>query len=535
MLAQSLPFFVITPTLIAVFLYIFFSLKTARFIAISIQGLFLIPAVMLLLAAREETIRVSVGDYDGFLGIILRVDAVAAVFVLLTVFIFFIIGIYTLQTPYDRTKRLYLFLIFLLQGSLIGLFITQDFFNVFVLIEVGTVVVTILLMYDRARRNLFAGMTFIMVNIVVMQFYLFGLGYLYIITGVMDLAAATEIIAGMDNTNQFVLPYALIMTAIASKCSLLPMLTFLPKVNSLTGSRFTIAAIMSGLHIKGGVYLFIRFQDVFGGIGTDFFLIIGILTAFVGVIMALAQTEVRLLLAYSTVAQVGLIVAGLSLENDYSTIGSFFHIVNHSLFKVALFLCASQITYVYYTKDITKIRGAFKKLPLISIANIIAILGIVGAPLVNGSVSKYFLMYGADGLLEWVIILINLGTILVFVKYSFIFFGKPLGETRTDEDAKPDIYRLSVVYGIGVLCIVFGVFGVQTIQFLFNESVVLGLRGYLEKALIFVVSVAVGVVVCKFTKFEFLKPLNGLCLSFQKIIVSIGVFFAVIVAFVGFM
>ena len=533
MLSQMLPFFVIAPVLIAVFLYVFFTLKIARIIAVVVQGAFTLPAFLLLLAARESEIIISVGDYEGFLGIILRADELAAVFVFLTVVVFLIVGICTLQTPYDRTKRLYLFLIFLLEGTLIGLFLTRDFFNIFVLVEVSTVVVTILLMYDRARRNLFAGMTFLMVNIIVMQFYLFGVGYIYMLTGVMDMEAASVVIAGMDDRS-LALPYALIMTSIASKCSLLPMLTWLPKVNSLTGSRFTIAAIMSGLHIKAGVYMFIRVQDVFGGMGADFFLVIGLITAIAGVILALAQTEVRLLLAYSTIAQVGLIIAGLSIGDAYSRVGSLFHIVNHSLLKVALFLCASQISYFYYTKDIRQIRGALRTMPLIAWANILAILGMIGAPLFNGSVSKYFLMYGASGPLEWVIILINLGTILIFAKYSAIFFGKPLGKVRTGS-SEPDLNRRSVVLGLGIGCVLLGIFGVQAMEFLFNVPVSFSWQGYLEKAGIFAASLVAGVLIYRYglAGREFLARLNGFSLSFQKICVSIGVFFAILLVYIG--
>ncbi|MCL2840026.1 MAG: proton-conducting membrane transporter [Defluviitaleaceae bacterium] len=534
MISQLLPFFVITPVLIAVFLYVFFSLKIVRIIAITVQAAFMIPAGWLLMSARETDVLVSVGDYDGLLGIILRADLLAAVFVFLTVFIFLMVGIYTYQTPYDRTKRLYLFLIFLLEGVLIGLFLTRDFFNIFVLVEVSTVVVTILLMYDRTRRNMFAGMMFLMVNIVVMQMYLFGLGYLYMLTGVMDMEGASVVIATMDS-NQLALPYALIMTSIASKCSLLPMITWLPKVNSLTGSRFTIAAIMSGLHIKAGVYLFMRFQDVFGDIGMDFFLVIGVVTAVAGVILALSQTEIRLLLAYSTIAQVGLIIVGLNLDYEYSRVGSLFHIVNHSLFKVALFLCASQISYLYQTKNIQKIRGAFKQTPLIAVANIIAILGIVGAPLFNGSISKYFLVYGADGPLEWIIILINLGTILVFVKYATIFFGKPLTKVREEETLVSDTNRRGVVFALGAMCIVLGIGGVQAIYFLFDVPVTLTFGGYMEKIGIFFVSVIIAVLLYKYVlaKRTFLSKLNGLNLSFQKICVSIGIFFAILLVYIG--
>ncbi|MCL2388211.1 MAG: hypothetical protein FWC89_11800 [Defluviitaleaceae bacterium] len=537
MISQMLPFFVIVPVILAVFLYVFFTAKIARMLAILAQGLFVFPALFLLAATRYSEIIGTVGHYEGLLGITLRADNLAAVFVFFTVVIFLAIGIYTLQTPYDKSKRLYLFLVFLLQGVLIGLFLTRDFFNVFVLVEVSTIVVAILLMYDNKRRNLFAGMTFIMVNIVVMQFYLFGLGYLYMITGVMDMEAATVIIAGMEN-NEIALPFALIMTSIASKCSLLPMLTWLPKVNSLTGSRFTIAAVMSGLHIKSGVYLFIRFKDVFGGLGTEFFLVIGIITAVAGIILALSQSEIRLMLAYSTIAQVGLIIVGLSIYpeyNEYSYIGSLFHIVNHAIFKVALFLCASQISYIFGTRDLRKMRGALKISPVIAGTNIVAILGIIGAPLFNGSISKYFLMYGATGPLEWIIIVINFGTILVFVKYSAIFFGKPLGEVRKVER---DWYRMSVVIGLSIFCFALGIFGAQVIRFLFNVHVSVSFWGYIEKIAIFAVSLGLAVLFYRFVlakrDYWILQKLDGFSISFPWICASIGGFFGAVLIYVGY-
>jgi len=531
MLALSLPFFAIIPVLIAVFLYVFAGLKRARFIAVIFQTAFVALAFSLLLASRETDVITRVGGYEGYLGIILRVDTLAAVFILLTTVIFLEVVIYNLRSEYDHTGRLYWFLLFILEGTLIGLFLTRDFFNVFVLVEVSTVVVVVLLMYDRKRRNLFAGMTFIMINIVVMQFYLFGLGYLYMLTGVMDMKAATAVIDTME-TSDLVLPYALIMTSIAAKCSLLPLLTWLPKVNSLTGSRYTIAAIMSGLHVKSGIYLFIRFQYVFNGMGSEFFMIIGIVTAIAGVILALAQKDIRLMLAYSTVAQVGLIIAGLSIGNDYSDIGALLHVVNHALIKVALFLAAGMISFLYKTTDMTKVRGLFHVSPDIAIANILAILGIVGAPFFNGFVSKYFIGYGAGGVLQWAFIAVNFGTVLVFVRYSAVFFGSPLATLR---EVTPDWCRLSVVHMIGLGCVALGVGGPTVARFLFGVPVSIGVAGYLEKSLVFFLSLGLGVLTYRYVSVRksLIAPLRGLQLSFKVLCLSIGVFFALLVVFVG--
>jgi len=531
MLALSLPFFAIIPVLIAVFLYVFAGLRRARIIAVIFQTAFVAWAFSLLLASRETEIITRVGGYAGYLGIILRVDTLAAVFVLLTVVIFLAVVIYNLRSEYDHTGRLYWFLLFILEGTLIGLFITRDFFNVFVLVEVSTVVVVILLMYDRKRRNLFAGMTFIMINIVVMQLYLFGLGYLYMLTGVMDMKAATSVIATME-TSDLALPYALIMTSIAAKCSLLPLLTWLPKVNSLTGSRYTIAAIMSGLHIKSGIYLFIRFTNVFGGMGWEFFLGVGILTAAAGIILALAQKDIRLMLAYSTVVQAGLIIAGLSLRSNYSDIGALFHVVNHALIKVAFFLAAGMISFLFKTTDITKIRGLYRVSPPIAIANILAILGIVGAPFFNGFVSKYFIAYGVSGALEWAFIAINFGTILVFARYSAVFFGRPAAPIR---EVTPDWCRQSVVIGLGASCVALGIFGPAAARFLFDVPVSIGVRGYFEKSLVFFISAGLGILTYRHVsvKKKLIAPLSELQLSFKIMCLSIGAFFAMLLVFIG--
>ena len=529
MLPMFLPFLVIIPVIIAVFLYVFAGLKIARMIAVITQAAYMVLAFVLLIASRNQEIVVSVGGYEGFLGIILRVDNLAAVFILLTVLIFLAVVIYNLRSRYDHTGRLYWFLLFILEGTLIGLFLTRDFFNIFVLVEVSTVVVVILLMYDRQRRNLFAGMTFIMVNIVVMQFYLFGLGYLYMVVGVLDMKAAAEVIYTMERAD-LALPYALIMTAIAAKCSLLPLLTWMPKVNSLTGSRFTIAALMSGLHIKSGIYLFVRFQYVFGGMANEFFLVVGIITAFAGIVLALAQKDIRLMLAYSTVAQAGLIIAGLSLDSEYARIGSLFHIVSHAIIKVALFLLAGIISYLYKTKDIGKIRGLFRVSPSIGMANLFAILGIVGAPFFNGFVSKYFIAEGATGALGWVFIAINLGTVLVFVRYSAMFFGTSGGVKPV-----PDWCREGVVLGLGFLCLGMGVFGEWAIMFLFDTQVSTSILGILEKALWFGISVGAAVLIYRYVlvKKDYLRPLRGLTLNFKIMCLSIGVFFAALLVVVG--
>ena len=527
-----LPFFVIIPTLIAVFLFMFSGAKAGRIIAIGFQTALAAFALHLFLITREQTEYLVVGDFYGLLGIVLRADNLAAVFVLLTSIIFLVITIYTFN---ERSSRTYWFLIFLLEAALIGLFLTRDFFNIFVLVEVSTVLITILLMYNRKRRNLFTGMTFIMINIVVMQFYLFGLGYIYMLTGVLDMEAAAHIMSHMNHAD-LVLPYALIMTAVAAKCSLLPLFTWLPKVNSIPGSRSAVAAVMSGLHIKSGVYLFIRFQDVFGDFAQqDFFVIIGVITGIAGVIGALAQTNIKLVLSYSTIAQIGLLMIGLNMDYAYyAYYGSLFHIINHSIFKTALFMGAGMIANMYATQEIDQIRGLFRVNKTLAIATVLSILGIVGVPLFNGSVSKYFMMRGATGLLEWAMIIINLGTILICIKYCAILFGRPK-EKLEERRLTINWFKQISTITLGVACFILGIFGEAFKNFAFNLEVHVDALSYLEKAGVFAASVAAGLLITKFVLKDgkLLRPLRNFDLSFKTMCVSVGAFFALMIVVAG--
>jgi len=529
-----LTYFVLAPVVIAVFLYLFSSNKASRIIAIVLQAIFTGFSIYLLLRTRHGDVITYVGYYQSLVGIVLRADMIAAAFVLLTSFLFLVVAIYSLH---EENSKLFWLLMFIWEGLLIGIFLSRDFFNVFVLAEVATVVVAILIMYDKGKRSMFDGLIFLMANTVAIQFYLFGLGYVYMLTGVLDMQAAAAIIATMDR-DVLILPYALMMTALAFKAAIIPLYSWMPKVQGIPRAPAAVAALLSGLHVKAALFLFIRFQEIFGPVASnDLFLIVGLITAVVGVVMAVSQTDMRLLLAYSSTAQVGLIVAGLSIGDAYSHAGSLYHMINHALFKVALFLIAGVLEAMYGTRDMRRINGIFRKDKFIGAAIVLAILGITGAPLFNGNVSKYLLMSGADRIVSTVMILINLGTILVSIRFAAMLFGKPDGSfvgKKTDKSSDVAVYIL------GALCFVGGIFGEQAIDFLFGVQFQISLSGFFEKLLILVGSWVVGLIVYKYALIgnknsRFFGRIRAVNLNFRGICCSIGVFFVILLAAVGFL
>ena len=489
-----LTYFVIVPILIAVFLY-FFSDKVGKVIAIVAQFLFVLGAFYLLFQTQNDMIITNVGNFRSHLGISLMADTTAAVFVLLSAIIFLAVAVFSIN---EKHSNLFWFLLFIWESALIGLFLTRDFFNIFVMAEVATVVVAVLLMYDRNRRRIYDGMIFLMTNVVAIQFYLFGVGYVYMVTGRLDMYGVAEVLQTLP-PSQVYLAYALIMTAIAFKCAVLPLSSWFVKVSAVPRAPVAIATVLSALHVKGGVYLFIRFQGIFGElIPPEFYIIVGIVTGVIGVVMALAQKDIMLLLAYSSVAQIGLVMIALNIDSLYAYVGGLYHTINHAIFKAGLFLGAGMISRAYKQREISKIRGVWRWGKTVTVAQVLAILGIVGAPFFNGSISKYFMAAEASLPVTIAMVGINFGTLLVYLKYSHIFWGN---FCNAEVAGSKNLFKKSTVMVLGVMCLAFGIFGRWMVNFLFGYDLQIDNWGYVEKVVIFAVSFGVAIVIARYAGF----------------------------------
>jgi len=518
-----LTYFVIVPVLLGIFLYLFSSANTGRIIAMAVQLGLVCFSYYLFTLSQVETVVTVVGGYHGVMGVVLRTDTLSAVFILLTTFMFLVASIYSFN---QENGKFFWLLMFLWQSALIGIFLTRDIFNVFVLIEVVTLVVAILIMFNRDNRSMYDGIIYLMVNVVAIKFYLFGAGYVYMLTGVLDMEVAGMVLREHHPASAQILPYAFIMVTIALKCALMPLFSWLPKAHGTPGAPPAVSALLSGVHIKSGIYLFIRFGEMFDAISaTQFFMILGIITGIGGFILAMSQSDIKLILAYHTVSQVGLIMTGLNMPDYISQTGALYHVFNHAFFKGGLFLSAGLIIKAYGTRNVYQIRGVLKRYPLLGAATIMSILGITGAPLFNGMISKYFIAYGANPLMNGILIFMSLGTIVSFVKYSTMLAGEPAGEVVTIDRNKQ--YAVLI---LGALCFVGGVFGGQFVYFLFGVHTDMSLSGYFEKVAIFAASLVAGYLIYKHyvSTSKLMKKVKAIDLNFKSICVSIGGVFAII-------
>lgn len=525
---------IIVPIIIAVINIGFIHSDSRKLIVGSQLGITLHTTYLFFRIRSEGTIINNMAEYPRAFSITLYADRIAIVLVWLTTLLFLGLLIYAYSGDYFDSQFGFLYLT--LQSLIIALFLSTDLFNIYVLLEVSTVVVAILIMLRKDRQAVYDGMIFLFVSVISSSFWLFGVGFLYRTFGHLDLHAISEVITEVEDPRSLILPFAFIMTTISLKIALFPLSSWLPKAYGTPSAPPVIPAILSGVYETTGLYLFIRLTAMFSQVIelNTFFLVIGFVTSIVGFTLAVAQNDLRLLLAYSTISQVGLMTVGFSFGTDTAYWGSMYHMFAHSLFKTVLFLAVGVLSHHYKTRDIHRIRGVMKTLPVTGFAIIFGLLGITGAPLFNGSISKYMISYGSDSpYIQLLLNLINLGTLLYSMKFAAMLFGK---NTQPDEikgqDTVHDVPQWTTLT-FGVLTLISGLFGNTLLQFLYEYDFTIYPGEYLEKSFIYLLLVLAAFALYRgwVKERDLFSKIGYIELSFNAMITALVAFFIGIVGY----
>lgn len=465
-----------------------------------------------------------VGGYERVAGIVLKVDSLSAAMILLTTFTFTLCILYA--TNDKKLESHFLFMYLVLQSCMISLFMTRDLFNIFVIVEVCTILVAILIMYKN-EDSLYDSLIYLLSNIVAMTFFAFGVAILYKSMNTLDIDILAQRMTEVEFSGTYMVAYTMLITGIGFKCAMMPMFSWLPKAHAAKGVPTSVSAILSGLYIKTGVFVFMKIRHIFlPVINIDsYLLIMAIITSLVGVRMAIKQKNIKLILAYHTISQVGLIMIGLLVDNTSSYNGGIYHLINHAVFKSTLFLCAGIYIDYYGHKNIKKMKGAFRNLPIVSTACLFAVFGITGAPFFNGSISKYFIQYGTKGSwVEYVIILINTGTVISFLKFLKMMPGE---KTKAVSNKAVCNYRTSSVAIMAVVCLLGGIFAQEWMGTILGFTGSVDPAKYMEKTVIYFITLAVCWLLYTKEKLNFITVDKGkdTDLSFNGISVMTCLFF----------
>jgi multicomponent Na+:H+ antiporter subunit D len=400
--------------------------------------------------SNPETIRYAMGGWGMPMGIELRITAINAFIV------FIITGVASLVMPFgfghkglsgpEGKEYLFYTLLLLCMCGLMGIAVTGDAFNVFVFLEITSLSSYGLISMGRGRRALMAAYSYLIMGTIGGTFILVGIGFVYAITGTLNMVDIQGIMPSVIGSPTAVIAFGFLAVGLGIKLAVFPLYQWLPNAYSFAPSK--VSAFLSGTATKVSYYVFLRLTFMLFGVGFVFntlglqkvLLPLSIAAMFFGSLAAIYQTNIKRLLAYSSIAQVGYMTLGLCLLqldgmkvlNFDGMTGGIVHLFNHAVMKSGLFLIVACIVYRMGTTTIGDMKGFAYRMPVTFAAFVVAGLSIIGVPGTVGFVSKWYLVLGAiAGGHYFVGLLILLSSLLAVVYVWKVievgYFQKPEG------------------------------------------------------------------------------------------------------------
>nr|WP_221400901.1 monovalent cation/H+ antiporter subunit D family protein [Parvularcula dongshanensis] len=368
---------------------------------------FALAATLLGVVMQEGVITYYLGGWSAPLGIVYRIDLATAIVMAL------VSGMAAVVFPYarasvlkevgrDQTPAFYGAFLICLTG-LIGVVATGDAFNVFVFLEISSLSTYALVAMGarQDRRALTAAFTYLVLGTIGATFFVIGLGLLYQMTGTLNMLDLHAKLAGQDN-KVVRAAFAFIVTGLGLKLAMFPLHRWLP--NAYTYAPSAVTAFLASTATKVAVYAMLRFLFTIVGFSAPFtevalglFLVLGLAGMFVASLIAVFRDDVKQMLAFSSVAQIGYMLLGISFATEAGVAAALTHVVNHALMKASLFLAVGCVYYAIGSHRLSDYRGIGRTMPFTAACFIIGGLSLIGVPLTAGFVSKFVLIEAALG------------------------------------------------------------------------------------------------------------------------------------------
>jgi len=415
--------------------------KVQRAIAIGACSLFCFSAVLLLADVIENGIQVvQVGSWPAPFGITLVADLLSAAMVMISSLVAFAVTIYSTQELSIQHKKYGFYPILLvMMFGVCGSFLTGDIFNLYVWFEVMLVASFVLIVLGNKKSQLEGAVKYVILSFISSGFLLTGAGILYKLTGTLNMADLALAVKSHPNQDLITVSAVFFFIGFGIKAAVFPLFSWLPA--SYPTPPMSVAGLMSGLLTKVGVYALIRFftliftHDLL--ITHNFLLIIAGLTMFFGVLGAVAQEDLRKILSFHIVSQIGYMIMGLALFTPLALAGSIFYIFHHILVKTNLFLISGLIKQSNGSFSLKRLGGVYKLFPLVTILFIISAFSLAGIPPLSGFWGKFILAKAGLELEQYFIVIVSLivGFLTLFsmTKIWRAVFWSPIPEECSSE------------------------------------------------------------------------------------------------------
>ncbi|MEM7214368.1 MAG: monovalent cation/H+ antiporter subunit D family protein [Pseudomonadota bacterium] len=417
-----------------------------------------------------EVISYALGGWAPPLGIEYRIDAANA-FVL-----FLISGISAIVLPYARrsiehelrrvSHTLFYCCYLLCLSGLLGVVATGDAFNVFVFLEISSLSTYVLIAAgaERDRRALTAAYDYLIMGTIGATFFVIGIGFLYMATGTLNMADLSVRISDMGDNRTVQAGFAFIVVGMGLKAAIYPMHLWLPRAYTYAPSVVTI--FLAATATKAAIYVLLRFMFsvyqpsfIFETHTLNFIIIpLALVAMFAASIIAVFQQDLKRLLAYSSVAQIGYMMLGIGFLNATGLTATLIHLFNHGITKGALFMVVG--AYVMRRGGVfcDNLAGLGRQMPVTSAAFVIGGLSLIGVPGTAGFISKWVLMQAAfENGWWWMAILIVasslLAVIYVWKIVEILYMQQPANEAEVSE---VPLSMLIPIWVLVIACIWFG-------------------------------------------------------------------------------
>lgn len=460
-----LPLFVVIP-LAAAFLNSLIGKKVKGFSdvisSLATFSLACISVYSVLLFKETGVIVYKVGGWAPPIGIAMVMDGLTVFMVVTVNIIAFFISVYAINYMEKYTDKWIFYCLFLLMvAGLNGVIISGDLFNLYVFLEIAAISSYALVAFGTEHEELEAAFKYAVMGTLASSFILLGIAFLYSVTSTLNMADMSLEIAKGGSPHIIMLVSVFFLMGFGLKSALVPFHAWLPDAHP--SAPAPISAMLSGVLIKSlGVYALIRiFFSIFGVTPQilNVLMFMGALSMIVGVCLALGQWDLKRLLAYHSISQIGYVVLGIGLGTPLGIIGGLFHLFNHSVFKSLLFLNSGAIEYATGTRDLQKMGGLKEKMPVTSATSMIASMSIAGVPPFNGFWSKLIIIAACVqanhfGYAVWAVIasILTLASFMKVQRYGF--FGE-LKDKLRDVKECPFFMKFSMI-ALAVICLAGG-------------------------------------------------------------------------------
>ncbi len=421
-------------------------------LALATNGLALLIAALLLnQVLGGGPISYAMGGWAVPWGIEYRVDALNAYLLLIvaaigTVVMAFARPIVERRVRLPEYKQPWFYTAYLLcLTGLLGMTITGDAFNVFVFLEISSLSSYVLISIGRDRRALTAAYQYLIMGTIGATFILIGIGLLYVMTGTLNMADLAARLPAVANTRTVRAAFAFLTLGVCLKLALFPLHLWLP--NAYAYGPSVVTAFLAATATKVAIYVLLRFFFTIFGASFSFetmrldriLLPLALVGIFSASVVAIFQTNVKRMLAYSSVAQIGYMILGISLVSVTGLTAGITHLFNHALMKGTLFMALGCVSFQVGAAKLERMAGVGRTMPWTMGAFVIGGLSLIGVPLTAGFISKWYLVLGALERGWWPVALLVLVTSLLAVIYIWrvveVAYFKPAPEGQIVREA----------------------------------------------------------------------------------------------------